>query len=341
LLARPNPDPTTHIETINDADGLVANVWRALQADPDAVAKYCDYPVNHADLAARKRVLIAEKDTLLPKLIDSPDYYDTKLAGYWIWGTCCWIGSGMTSIRQIPHLADAGRGVHSIGKRPRLTDAGMGVHSIGQIPHLDNAGVGVHAIGKRPHLTDAGMGVHAISQIPHLTGGKGVHKSSMVSPPNDSADVTAPYNTNIYKWFRQLSERLRNVRVVCGDWTRVCGGNWQDKMGDVGIFFDPPYAIADRAAVYGVDDFNVAHAVRAWAIERGKLPSYRIVIAGYEEHKDELLADGWSSHAWQTGGGYGNIARNNGASRGKDNRIREVLYFSPHCVSTQKQEILI
>ena len=279
LLARPNPDPTTHIETINDADGLVANVWRALQADPDAVAKYCDYPVNHADLAARKRVLIAEKDTLLPKLIDSPDYYDTKLAGYWIWGTCCWIGSGMTSI--------------------------------GERPHLTNAGVGVHAIGQRPQLS------------------------------NDSADVTAPYNTNIYKWFRQLSERLRNVRVVCGDWTRVCGGNWQDKMGDVGIFLDPPYAVEDRADVYECEDKQVAHAVRAWAIERGKLPLYRIVIAGYDEHAEELTEAGWTMQAWKTVGGYGNTARNNGASRGKDNRRREVLYFSPNCVKTQKQEILI
>ena len=311
MLARPNPDPTTHIETINDADGLVANVWRALQADPDAVAKYCDYPVNHADLAARKRVLIAEKDTLLPKLIDSPDYYDTKLAGYWIWGTCCWIGSGMTRIGGIPHLGDAGMGVHAIGKRPHLTDAGRGVHSIGQIPHLDNAGVGVHAI----------------SQIPQLG--------------NDSADVTAPYNTNIYKWFRQLSERLRNVRVVCGDWTRVCGGNWQDKMGDVGIFLDPPYAVEDRADVYECEDKQVAHAVRAWSIERGKLALYRIVIAGYDEHAEELTAEGWTMTAWKTHGGYGNIARNNGASRGKDNRRREVLYFSPNCVKTQKQEILI
>ena len=279
MLARPNPDPTTHIETINDADGLVANVWRALQADPDAVAKYCDYPVNHADLAARKRVLIAEKDTLLPKLIDSPDFYDTRLAGYWIWAACCWIGSGMTSI--------------------------------GERPHLTNAGVGVHAIGQRPQLS------------------------------NDSADVTAPYNTNIYKWFRQLSERLRNVRVVCGDWTRVCGGNWQDKMGDVGIFLDPPYAVEDRYDVYECEDKQVAHAVRAWSIERGKLALYRIVIAGYDEHAEELTAEGWTMTAWKTHGGYGNIARNNGASRGKDNRRREVLYFSPNCVKTQKQEILI
>ena len=52
LLARPNFNPQKHVETINDKDGFVCNVWRALQADPDAVAKICDWPVNHADLCA-------------------------------------------------------------------------------------------------------------------------------------------------------------------------------------------------------------------------------------------------------------------------------------------------
>lgn len=43
LLNRPH-DPGT--ETVNDIDGYVANFWRALQADPEAVAQWCDWPVN-------------------------------------------------------------------------------------------------------------------------------------------------------------------------------------------------------------------------------------------------------------------------------------------------------
>ena len=38
LLAR-NPK-RIGIETVNDADGLLANFWRAVQADPERVAKY-------------------------------------------------------------------------------------------------------------------------------------------------------------------------------------------------------------------------------------------------------------------------------------------------------------
>jgi DNA adenine methylase len=263
LLKRPDLVQGESVETVNDKDGMVANAWRAMQYAPDEVAKRCDWPVNHIDLAARKRRMIASMESLTQKMIGDEKYFDAEIAGYWIWGTCCWIGNGMTSLGQIPHLSDAG--------------------------------LGVHAIGQRPHLSNAGKGVQE------------------------------PYNTNIYKWFRVLSERLRYVRVVCGDWKRVCGGNWQDSLGTVGIFFDPPYAIKDRDAVYAVDDFDVAHEVRAWSIERGDLPSYKICIAGYDEH-DELIKHGWSKYEWQANGGYSN------ASDGKNkNREREVLWFSPHC----------
>ena len=241
LLARVGYLAGEHIESVNDADGLLCNVWRGLQLAPDEVAKWCDWPVNHADLSARRVVLNREKIGLTQRLIDDDNYFDAKLAGYWIWAASCWIGSGLT--------------------RPNA----------------------------KPHISDGGKGVHALGQIPHISdGGKGVHE---------------PYNTNLYSWFRQLSERLRYVRVVCGDWTRVCGGDWQDRMGDVGIFFDPPYAVGDRDDVYDTDDFDVANKVRKWAIERGKSPSYRIVIAGYDEHKEELTNAGWTMVRWKAGGG--------------------------------------
>jgi hypothetical protein len=44
LLAR--PDFTgRRTETVNDLDGFVANFWRALQADPDGVTQWADWPV--------------------------------------------------------------------------------------------------------------------------------------------------------------------------------------------------------------------------------------------------------------------------------------------------------
>lgn len=289
LLARPDWDPTKHIETVNDADGFVSNVWRALQHDPDEVAKWCDWPVSHACLSARKRRLIANEARLLENLTLDDEWYDAKLAGYWIWAASCWIGSGLTRL--------------------------------GQIPHLSHGGTGVHAIGKIPHLSDGGKGVHAIGQVPHVShGGKGVQE---------------PYNTNIYEWFRRLSERLRYVRVVCGDWTRVCGGDWQDSTGDVGIFFDPPYGIEDRdSGIYHKESLTVAQDVAKWCLERGARPTYRIVLAGYYEEHEWLLAHGWTAKRWSANGGYANNARQEG-TQGQQNRHREALFFSPHCVNEE------
>ena len=138
-----------------------------------------------------------------------------------------------------------------------------------------------------------------------------------------------PYNTNIYKWFRELSERLRYVRVVCGDWTRVCGGDWQDNLGTVGIFFDPPYGIKDRdTKIYHHDSTEIAKDVMAWCIERGKKPSYRIVLAGYDEY-EELKNHGWNKYRWKAQGGYSNLGGLN------ENRKRETLWFSPNYIKTE------
>src|SRR5262245_35028869 len=54
LLGCPWPG---HTETVNDIDALLANFWRALAADPDAVAAHADWPVNEVDLHARHRYL--------------------------------------------------------------------------------------------------------------------------------------------------------------------------------------------------------------------------------------------------------------------------------------------
>ncbi len=160
-----------------------------------------------------------------------------------------------------------------------------------------------------------GSGLTKLGQKPHLSNkGSGIHKCSKIG--------------NIYAWFRQLSERLRYVRVVCGDWTRVCGGNWQDNFGLCGIFFDPPYGIKDRnTKIYHHDSTIIANDVMQWAKERGKKKIYRIVIAGYEEHR-KLLENGWTSLNWKSGGGYSTLG-----SQHNKNRFRETLYFLPYCLS--------
>ena len=297
LLGRRGFDPQSHTETVCDADGHVANVWRSLQSDPDEVAKWCDWPVNHADLMARKKRLNEKTGWLLENLAADDGFCEPKLAGYWIWAASCWIGHGL--IRP---------GVHAMGKRPHLADDGKGVQAKGQIPRIGNDGEGVHAKGQRPHLGDAGRGVQE------------------------------PYNENIYAWFRNLSERLRNVRVVCGDWSRICGGDWQDSnWNTVGVFFDPPYGHAANrdTRLYSTDSLDVADAVRAWCLKRGDRKSHRIVLAGYREEHQELLQHGWTVREWSAGGGYANV----GNGEAKENRHREALFMSPHCVQEKQADL--
>ena len=139
LLARPT-EP--RIETVNDLDCHIANFWRAVQSDPEAVAKWCDWPVNEADLHARHLWLVQGLPAHRERMLTEPDYFDAKIAGWWVWGICQWIGSGWCAERkpgrQLPHVGNTGRGVHR--KRPHVSGTGMGVHR------------------KRPHVGDAGRG---------------------------------------------------------------------------------------------------------------------------------------------------------------------------------------
>jgi DNA adenine methylase len=275
LLSRPEPWRGT--ETVNDRDGFVANFWRALQHDPGSVAAWADWPVNENDQHARHAWLIEQRASLTAKLEGDPEFYDAQIAGWWVWGICCWIGAGWCS-----------------GDGPWKVD------DTGQLVHLGNAGQGVHR--QLVHLGTAGQGVHR--QLVHLgTAGQGA-------------------------WFALLAERLRRVRVCCGDWSRVCGPTPTVKLGTTAVLLDPPYAdTANRTGdLYAEDSDSVAHDVRAWAIEHGGDPRLRIALCGYDGEHD--MPDGWTCVEWKARGGYGS----QGDGRGRDNANRERIWFSPHCL---------
>ena len=128
LLGRPHQHfhSQTRIETVNDKDAFIENFWRALKAEPDMLAKWCDWPVNEAALQSRHRWLCRRRKKLTEKIMKYPDYYHLKIAGWWVWGISMWIGGGWcsTSGRRRPHLSDAGMGVHR-SQRPYLSDAGI------------------------------------------------------------------------------------------------------------------------------------------------------------------------------------------------------------------------
>ena len=137
-------------ETVNDADGFICNVFRALAAAPDEVARCADWPVNECDLHARHAWLVERRADLTARLEGDPEFYDAKIAGWWLWGIATWIGNGWCSGNG-PWVRRGGRlvKVESAGR------AELGVRR--KLVHLGNAGRGVHR--KLVHLgDDAGDG---------------------------------------------------------------------------------------------------------------------------------------------------------------------------------------
>ena len=150
LLGRPGHH-RSRCETVNDKDGYIANFWRAVQHQPEEVAAWADQPVNENDLHSRHAWLVGQTESLVPKLEGDPDFYDAKIAGWWVWGICCWIGHGWCS----------GKGPWSCvgGKLVHLGNAGRGVNR--QLVHLGNAGRGVNR--QRVLITNDGVACTRLS----------------------------------------------------------------------------------------------------------------------------------------------------------------------------------
>jgi len=276
LLAAP-PD-VARIETINDFDGFVANFWRAIAHDPDAVAHAADWPVNEVDLFARHSWLVRQRADMTEKLYADPAYFDARIAGWWVWGACNWIGSGWCS-----------------GTGPWVHDGTSLVRKEG------NAGQGINR--QLPHLGDAGRGINR--QLP---------------------DGGTPRGEFIRAWMRELHQRLRDVRVTCGDWGRVVKDSITTRHGLTAVFLDPPYTKGAMDYSAGGMGQGIADDVRAWCAENGNNPQLRIVLCGHAGEHDALLLQGWLTRAWKAGSGY---ALNDEAIA---NRLSETIWCSPHCL---------
>lgn len=89
LLSRPHR-PT--VETVNDLNHYLVNFWRSVRLDPKAVAAHAENPVAEADLYARNTALIRTSDEFRQKILEDPEYFDPKIAGWWVWGQSSIIG---------------------------------------------------------------------------------------------------------------------------------------------------------------------------------------------------------------------------------------------------------
>jgi hypothetical protein len=157
---------------------------------------------------------------------------------------------------------------------------------------------------------NAGRGVNR--ELPHLgNAGKGQLKAYM----------------------HALADRLQRVRITCGSWERVvkpsvarsgAGGD-----GSRAIFLDPPYATSGDLYAHAGGD--VAIAVREWCTAAPR--EMRVILCGYDDEHDALLAHGWTVTEGKAGRGAG-------YSVNPTNGRRERLWLSPACIGTEQQSLL-
>lgn len=167
-----------------------------------------------------------------------------------------------------------------------------------KLPHLGNAGKGVNRA--LPHLGDAGQGDH---------------------------------EARLGAYMARLADRLERVRITCGSWERVVkpsvlrstsGGD-----GAIAIFLDPPYATSGD--LYAESGDGIADAVRDWCLTAPE--QYRVILCGYDDEHDALLAHGWDVIDGKAGGGAG-------YSTNAANGRRERLWTSPACLGVHRQDVL-
>lgn len=267
MFARPT---MPNIETVNDRDCFIANFFRALQADPEGLARWADYPVNEADLHARHLWLVNQA-SFRQRMMSEPDYFDVKIAGWWVWGISCWIGSGWCSRPEWSgriNAARAERGVHRRSlegdgetnwlKRPQLNPSG--VHRV-NVPERDlpkkrvslgrgGRGVVGETCGapskKLPSLNRGGKGVvgkkvgidaeELDSRRPHITtGGMGIHALMIEATSQQIPDIGG------CRGAAGRGVHASGKRRSVGDWfqelsarlrrVRVCCGDWSRVVG--------------------------------------------------------------------------------------------------------------
>jgi len=299
---------------------------------------------------------------LAARLETDPDYYDAKIAGWWVWGLCCWIGGGWCS-GEGPWIMRDGQLVHKKTGLSRSvgvdgSDVTIAVEEAGidrKRPDAGCKGINTSLAGidiRRPHLGDTGVNRSfylgrstGINQgigyrRPHLTSLQGINQA----PDNVGMDVRLPHTEPrlgsaeerrafIFDWMQRLSSRLRHVRVCCGDWARIVTASPTTFHGLTGVYLDPPYDLEVRDGnCYTVDSPGLWKDVCAWCVANGSNPLLRIALSGYEGTFAPPAR--WTVYEWKASGGMAALGKSE--TRGKTNRFKERVWFSPACLGREQ-----
>ncbi len=342
LLGSPH---ITSFEIVSDINGYICNFWRSIIHDPEKTAYYAQYPTIHDDLTSRQSVLYDWRTKHRERLIEDNDFYDAKIAGWWVWGTSNWIGPLYAEPRNTSNKFDDSRPYVSI------RGSGQGSHVeresfYAKKPHVHVSG---HGQGtqiqrkefstKRPLTHHIGVGVQLQhsdpkSGRPHAKSSGGGQGVQLQSTKRDPIDIPSWQSRDIYDWFDVLSRRLAKVVVFNREWTSFISptvlGNTTKVESDTALFLDPPYRQDnDRSRLYKSDDDGQSHDVAIesynWSVENGD--DYKIA---YCCHQDDFeIPPGWTSEIMSFGG-----------VRKQDRRSKQdMIMFSPRCTQPEQDSL--
>ena len=262
LLGRPHyPFEENRIETINDLDCYLANIWRCIKYDPDKTAEYADNWVCEADLHARHRWCY-DNHEFRHRMRTEPEYYDCKVGGYWLFGISSWIGdnwcrvkgAGMTGVtpcltvnqginRALPPAVDDGIRAREQDSVPNLGDSGQGInralppcdHLQQKVPILGSSGEGInralppcdHLQQKVPDLHNIGRGINrALPPCDHLDQQipNLAHNNGMGC--NRTQDISPTRCRTREERLADLKQYMRKLQDRIR-FVRVCNGDWK------------------------------------------------------------------------------------------------------------------
>lgn len=179
-------------------------------------------------------------------------------------------------------------------------------------------------------LVNRGAAANGIRRTVPCNGNRGIQKSI----PFHGVQGLLRRHIDVLGWLIELSDRLADVRVLCGDWSRAVKPTYTTQHGLTGVFLDPPYDTDYKT--YANSD-PLLEAICGWCVDNGESEQLRIALCGYEGTLPIDLTDhGWACHAWRSGGG-----RITTGGQSDVNRGRERIWFSPACRNEVEGQLLL
>ncbi|MCY4356862.1 MAG: hypothetical protein OXD01_04995 [Gammaproteobacteria bacterium] len=231
-------------------------------------------------MTARHKWLIKWGNQHKQKIIDDAEYFDMKVAGWWVWGISLWIGGGWCA-----EPVD--------NRRPTIDPRG--------------GAKGIQALSKRPIIKPSGGfgGTQALQ-----------------------------YKNQLVEFIGRLSERLKNVIVLGGDWSKCLGDTPLMHTPDspkppVSVLLDPPYLTEKRTTSLYISDIDGTSdhvALQSWKWALDNAQKYKIAYCCHEG--DFELPEGWIKHTQK-------FPSTKLRDKGKQ---EDCIMFSPLCHSEKPQK---